>query len=171
MKLFDQSHFQIMPWKNGGGSTLELFSLRKSNGDILFRLSSADVKQDGPFSHFPNIDRHLFLLEGEGIKLTFPDKVVKMDKILEPIIFAGEEPIHCELINGACLDFNVMTDRHFGESLLTIKKMKSNETLRASNDFLFIFFQDDKKLLQLSFNETYQHDQEALVFLIDLKLK
>lgn len=172
MKLFNQSHFQKMPWKNGGGTTLELFSIRNKNGDILFRLSSAEVNQDGPFSIFPNIDRILFLLEGQGFQLTFPDKQIVMNQFLKPISFKGEEVIQCDLIGGACSDFNIMADRDYGKSSLSFRKLLFGDELTAMTTYLFIYLPNEKKLFQLEKNEVYNHDaHETQAFIVDLKLK
>lgn len=158
-----------MPWKNGGGTTLELFCLRNPQNEILFRLSSADVKQDGPFSIFPNIERILFLISGNGLKLKFPDFDLTMSTPQTPITFAGEEIIHCELINGACTDFNIMTDRRFGSAELEIKNIKKEEKLVFEDGMLFIYFPQHKKLHQLTRHEQYSHNEaEQLAYLIKL---
>ncbi len=41
-----------MPWKNGGGSTLELLQEPAADGGFHWRLSIADVATPGPFSTF-----------------------------------------------------------------------------------------------------------------------
>ena len=47
-------HYRKMPWKNGLGSTLEV---ARSHGEGLddfdWRISIADVKNEGSFSYFP----------------------------------------------------------------------------------------------------------------------
>src|SRR5450830_1793080 len=72
------------PWKNGGGSTTEIAV--EPPGATLhsfeWRLSLASIAHDGPFSHFPGVDRSLALLDGPGL-----------------------------MLDSATLDFNVMTRR------------------------------------------------------------
>ena len=98
-----------MPWKNGGGTTTELFRMPDLNGeDFLLRLSVADVHQDGPFSHFPGIDRVLLILNGDGCILN--DKTF-LSKETPPFYFAGEEEIFCRLRTNGFKDFNVMIKR------------------------------------------------------------
>src|SRR5690606_24981691 len=50
-----------MPWKNGGGTTLQLAISPKgaSLEDFAWRISSAQVAVDGAFSSFPGADRSL----------------------------------------------------------------------------------------------------------------
>ena len=160
-----------MPWKNGGGTTLELFCLRNQQDEILFRLSSASVKDNGPFSLFPHIDRILFLVSGNGFKLHFSDFDLTMSSPLSPITFAGEEIIQCELIDGECSDFNVMTDRRFGTAKLTIKNIEHDEKLSHNHGLLFLYFPHDQKLLQLQQDQEYHHHKEAqLTYIITLDL-
>lgn len=100
------------PWKNGGGVTHELASEKDELG-ILWRLSIAEVNQDGPFSVFPDIDRVIVLLEGDGFKLTSDEGLNQvMDRPYEPFCFPGEQKIQCTLLGGAVRDFNVMTRRN-----------------------------------------------------------
>lgn len=104
------SDFKEVPWKNGGGKTLELFVERLGH-DFNLRLSIATVEQPGPFSDFSGYDRIIMQLEGSPLELQFIDK--KQVKKLEPFTpcsFAGEDKIHCHL-EGRARDFNVMTKR------------------------------------------------------------
>ncbi|MFN9927385.1 MAG: HutD family protein, partial [Phenylobacterium sp.] len=50
-----------VPWKNGGGITRELavWPPGASFDDFVWRVSMAEVHQDGPFSSFPGVDRIL----------------------------------------------------------------------------------------------------------------
>ena len=60
-----------MPSLNGRGTTTELAREDAPDGTMLWRLSAADVIEDGPFSTLPGIDRILLLTEGEGFDLDF----------------------------------------------------------------------------------------------------
>ena len=53
-----------MPWKNGGGETLELAIAPAGAGleDFAWRISSARVGAAGPFSACAGVDRSLALL-------------------------------------------------------------------------------------------------------------
>lgn len=171
MRLYTEADFKQMPWKNGGGTTLELFSLRDAQEEILFRLSSASVKQDGPFSIFPNIERILFLVSGNGFKLKFADFDLLMANPFSPITFAGEEVISCELLDRECVDFNVMTNRNFGSSKLEIKRIKSGDQFSNVGGMLFIYLTEDKELYHLELNQEYNHkSSEQLAYIIEVRM-
>lgn len=128
MRKWSNQDYQSMPWKNGGGSTTELaiFPPGASLDDFVWRLSRAQVKTSGPFSHFAQIDRSLAILSGEGIILHShdsdkPDFNVHLTQECLPYRFAGELPIQAELCGGPVEDLNLMTRRdvcqHFMQRL------------------------------------------------------
>lgn len=110
-RYFPQSEFTCMPWKNGGGRTWEIHR-QPAHGDAwLWRMSVADIERDGPFSAFPDCDRELILLSGEGMQLGFG---THSSAVLPPygqIRFAGEHTPDCHLIDGATRDFNAIWQR------------------------------------------------------------
>ncbi len=82
-----------MPWKNGGGTTLELAVAPPGatlDSGFAWRLSSAEVAASGPFSAFPGLERTLLLLAGDGFRLDFGARgTVILDRPLEPVRFSG----------------------------------------------------------------------------------
>lgn len=103
------------PWKNGGGTTRELW-IHPAGSSLAegfeIRLSVAEVRNSGPFSAFPSIDRTLLLLEGSGVALDFGiGGKVRLPGPFHPVSFRGEWATQADLENGPCRDFNVMTDR------------------------------------------------------------
>lgn len=111
--LAAQAH-RVMPWKNGGGSTTEIAVFPENAGIDAFewRISMAQVIEDGAFSNFPGIDRTLSVLSGEGIMLHVagrePQELVRTT---EPLFFPGDVPTHSVLLNGPIVDLNIMTRR------------------------------------------------------------
>lgn len=109
------SDFIPRPWKNGRGMTRDIHihpegsALEK--GGFLWRLSSADVTEDGPFSPFPGFDRVLFLLSGEGLDLELRDMKVSLAAPFSSIRFKGEDDVTCTLPGGPSVDFNIFTSR------------------------------------------------------------
>ena len=104
----------VMPWKNGGGTTQEI-ARYPQDADLdhfVWRLSMAQVGEDGAFSAFPGVDRQLLLLAGRGMRLDrdAADAIV-LDRLLTPLAFAGETAIHARLLDGPCRDFNLMLRR------------------------------------------------------------
>lgn len=171
MRKYNEESFTQMSWKNGGGSTLELICIKDMNNEVKFRLSSAQVKTDGPFSTFSHLDRILMLTKGNGFKLHFPSQKLLINSIHSPVSFAGEEEVLCHLIDGDCEDFNVMTNRHFGKSYLSIKMLKPHQTIIAQSDQTFLYLPQKKSLYQMNLDETFHSDdKECLVYQIDLDL-
>lgn len=84
-------------------------------GDFAWRVSVAEIAQDGPFSAFPGVDRQILLLAGPGVRLRSAETMPPMDHLLnEPLVpfaFAGEAAISASLLGGPSQDLNVMTRR------------------------------------------------------------
>src|SRR4051812_7066019 len=94
-------------WKNGLGYTDQIAiypggaDLKK--GDFLWRLSSAKIEQRSGFSLFPEHDRVLVVVKGEGLGLahTFeegePEEFAEVHPFM-PYEFPGDVPSRCELL-------------------------------------------------------------------------
>lgn len=158
-----------MPWKNGSGTTTELFRISNAES-FFFRLSMAFVSTDGPFSHFPNIDRILMLIEGSGFHLEGLNTSLKDFKT--PLYFKGETAVNCTLINGPCRDFNVMTDRSYAKSLISVVELAQNASiiLKAECDFRFIYDKDAQELYKLDLGEqcTISADHKKSLIIVDV---
>lgn len=111
IRYFPQSEFITMPWKNGGGSTREIFRFPEGGGDWLWRLSIATIASDGPFSTFPGCDRALTLLEGAGMRLQFAAHHCDLRPPFETCRFAGEQAPDGVLLDGPTQDFNAIWRR------------------------------------------------------------
>ena len=55
-----------MPWKNGGGVTVEIYT-NPPSAAFDWRVSIATVNAAGPFSTFAGYERHIMTLTGEGM--------------------------------------------------------------------------------------------------------
>lgn len=105
-----------MPWRNGGGTTLEV--ARSPEGgdpaDFDWRVSFAHVDADGPFSAFPGIDRVITLVDGDDMTLTLvgPGSPARRHDLrpFEPFAFAGEDEVECH-VGRPTVDLNLMTHR------------------------------------------------------------
>jgi environmental stress-induced protein Ves len=163
--------FKVMPWKNGGGLTRELYRIPHQDRpeDFTFRLSEASVNSSGDFSLFPGIERTLLLLKGSGFNLTFKEaENINMVQPLKPICFRGEDQIHCELIDGPCLDFNVMIERQWGEAKVSVQLAPKNSEIKfraLAETYLYVFCQHPK-LIILKPQEVYQEVAEESLAII-----
>lgn len=114
MRIIRASECRTTPWKNGGGSTTEIAvaPAGASLDDFDWRISTARVASDGPFSEFPGIDRTLAVVRGEGLVLTIGQHApLTLACGSEPISFPGDVPTSARLTAGEIGDLNVMTRR------------------------------------------------------------
>jgi hypothetical protein len=105
-----------VPWKNGGGTTAEVAAFPEGSSFETFgwRISMADVASDGPFSVFPDIDRTLIVVEGDGIELDVEGIAYRLDRASPKLSFSGDDSTTGRLLAGPIRDLNVMTRRgHF----------------------------------------------------------
>lgn len=98
------------PWKNGGGVTRELAVWPQAE-DWVWRMSVADVAQDGPFSVFEGIDRWFAVLDGAGVQLDMAGKSYPLTPLDAPFFFDGAALVDCHLLAGKTVDFNLMLRR------------------------------------------------------------
>jgi environmental stress-induced protein Ves len=127
-RILRQAEYQAMPWKNGGGTTTEIFKTVAADGTTLWRLSIADVASDGPFSAFPGIDRWIMVVEGKGMELTISGQGTKrIENLFEPLAFSGDAETTCKLINGPIRDFNLMVARAYAQGALEIVSLAAGE--------------------------------------------
>ena len=114
MKLLRASDHKRMPWKNGGGETVEIAVSPAGVGlaDFDWRVSMATVATDGPFSVFPGIDRTLSIIDGEGMTLFIEGREPeRLTQASDPLSFAADAPTSATLLDGTITDLNVMTRR------------------------------------------------------------
>jgi len=129
-----------MPWRNGGGSTLELLRSPRTGERFDWRLSVADVASDGPFSAFPGCDRSLLVLVGSGLELARGDgRTTRLDGPLARVDFAGEEPIDARLLDGPIRDFNVVWERARVRAELTVVRAGAPCALDARGATCLVF--------------------------------
>lgn len=157
MKIFGKDQFIEMPWKNGGGITTELLRIPKESENFTLRLSLARVSTDGPFSHFPGIDRLLLILQGEGVKLNGETTLTTSSPAYQ---FPGEKDIECHLINGEVKDFNVMVRRGFASA--SAEKMNDPE-LKCEDKLLYVYNVNEEKLYELTKGERLKQKGECIV--------
>jgi environmental stress-induced protein Ves len=108
------STYRRMPWKNGGGETVEIAVSPEGAGlsEFDWRISMATVATDGPFSIFPGIDRTLSILDGNGMSLEIDGSApVLLTVTSEPLAFAADVVVSASLAEGTITDLNVMTRR------------------------------------------------------------
>ena len=117
------------PWRNGGGTTRELvvFPVREH---WHWRMSVADIEQDGPFSSFEGVRRWFAVLSGAGVRLSIDGADHALTTASEPLAFDGGAPTHCRLAAGPTRDFNVMVRQGRG----TMQRVNGDIALAVSSE-------------------------------------
>lgn len=127
MRKFTASDYRNMPWKNGGGTTTELYVEPGADTAFLWRVSIADVAADGPFSIFAGYDRHIMAIEGSGMVLEGgPNGPIDVNPRFVPRSFSGDWSIASRLVSGPVRDFNLMSRRESVESSLTCMEVTAS---------------------------------------------
>jgi len=128
-RVLTPADYRRTAWKNGGGRTTEIAvgppDALLTNFD--WRVSVADVEQDGRFSVFPGVERKLLLLAGEGMRLTGAGPPLDLQAPFEPVTFAGDTAVMCTLVGGPVRGFNLMVRRnvHRGEVIVVRERAET----------------------------------------------
>jgi environmental stress-induced protein Ves len=116
------------PWKNGLGVQYEIVCDGSLPDDWTWRLSTADITQDVPFSVFAGVNREFCVADGNGVVLTIngvehrcePGSITK---------FRGDDEVYATLIDGPMKALNLMVrdgaaekhlDRSFSSSAVAV---------------------------------------------------
>lgn len=110
MRLIRPPDWVNMPWKNGGGTTSEI-AIAQDGDAILWRLSTALVERDGPYSRFPDLMRISTAVEGNGTTLRDPASGEVVDiPPLSPTLLDGNIPWEARLTKGSIRHCNLVFD-------------------------------------------------------------
>jgi environmental stress-induced protein Ves len=147
VRILRNSDYRIMPWKNGGGTTTEIFVAPENAGlsgqPFDWRVSIADVAGDGPFSPFPGYDRHIMVIEGRGMMLEGgPQGSVDLTRPFVPQSFSGDWAVSGRLVSGPVRDFNLMARRGRYGSRLEMHEAASALHLDAASATLLVHVLD-----------------------------
>lgn len=101
-----------IPWKNGRGVQYEIVTVDDESGAMRWRLSTADLATDAPFSEFPGVHREFCLATGDGVSLTI-DGVEHTCAVGSITRFDGGSTTSMRLWGGPCRAVNLMrSTRH-----------------------------------------------------------
>lgn len=108
MHVVSLAQVAVQPWKNGGGSTRELWCWPAAPAAWQLRVSVAEVARSGPFSAYPGVARWFCVLQGAGVKLHFADRNLALTPDSAALHFDGALAPDCTLLDGPTLDLNLM---------------------------------------------------------------
>jgi uncharacterized protein len=112
IKVIRRASFKTTPWKNGGGITHEAIRVPPTGDAFLWRVSVAQIDSSGPFSDFAGYDRKMVLLRGRGIALQFGSgERCTLRSLADWVEFDGAMSTRCELLDGPCVDLNLMVSK------------------------------------------------------------
>lgn len=115
-----------VPWRNGLGSTRVIAG---SEPDAAWRLSVADLTQDGDFSSFEGWDRTFCVYGQSPVELT----VAGETRLLLPgqtLSFDGEAPVRAALPEGPSQALNLMTRRGSASGTIEVAELGAGQALK-----------------------------------------
>lgn len=122
----------VVPWANGGGTTAVV--ARVPDDDAwAWRLSLADVVEDGPFSSLPGVDRWIAVARGGRMELEVGDAsgVVRasLDPTADALGFSGDVATSCRVSDGPLVDVNLMLRRGVVTGTMSIVTLAAEDTV------------------------------------------
>ena len=138
MRVIRPSAYRVMPWKNGGGATTEIFA-NPPSGDFDWRVSIATVNADGPFSTFIGYERHIMTLSGEGMVLDIGGTGKFILEPFRPFSFSGDAQVQGSLLRGTVLDFNLIVRRDFGHGTLRVVESSAGDKLGSKKSSYLVY--------------------------------
>jgi uncharacterized protein len=137
LTIIRQSSFTAVPWKNGGGITHEAIRVPADGDSFLWRLSVAHIDSSGPFSDFAGYSRSMVLLRGAGLTLKFGNGEQRdLRQTGDSVEFDGAMPTHCDLLQGPCVDLNLMVSKSLRADARVVRVDQSPTALTAPQSAL-----------------------------------
>jgi environmental stress-induced protein Ves len=157
MRIIRQSSFAAVPWRNGGGVTYEAIRVPAGSEPFLWRLSVARIDAAGPFSDFAGYHRFMVLLKGAGVVLRFSARTATAavggtaaGRVGEPVRelrsagdmaeFDGGLAVHCELIQGPCVDLNLMVSKTLSGVQARVEEIGVGDSLPVGRESTTLLF-------------------------------
>ena len=167
MRILRAKGYRRMRWKNGGGETTEIFV--SPDGALVesfdWRVSMAHVASHGPFSLFPNIDRTLAVLSGNGIRLRVDGRgEFDLTHASAPLAFPADAAAGADLLDGPITDLNVMSRRGVVRHCLTRVAVNATYHVRLAGHAMLLLIQGgDATLVSSASKETMAAGDSALL--------
>jgi uncharacterized protein len=146
MQIVRQSQFKASPWKNGGGITHEAMRVPE-RGTFRWRVSIAHIDVPGPFSDFAGYVRTMVLLRGAGVALQISDGTRRVMRTAGDLAqFDGALGVECELLNGPCVDLNLMTSNAMRFTNVRVERLRGSLSYATRKDESLVVFPIDAPL-------------------------
>jgi uncharacterized protein len=135
LTMIDSASFRHTPWKNGGGTTIDIADEYVSGavpGDwdnMIWRFGRTPITTPGQFSDLTGIERMQVLVQGRGLVLHTVDGEIDVRLPYRPVRFDGETKIVSELEHGPVEVVNLMGHRTRVEIDLRVLQIRKNLVL------------------------------------------
>ena len=150
MMVQQASQRAAVPWRNGLGVQYEIICDGSLPDDWTWRLSTADITQDVPFSSFPGVTREFCIADGNGVVLN----INGVDHRCEPgsvTTFRGDDVVFATLIDGPMRALNLMVRdgaKHRSLQLISTDAVVSDFSvaIAISTSSILVFDGDETEL-------------------------
>ena len=147
------------PWKNGLGVQYEIMCDGSLPDDWTWRLSTADITQDVPFSIFPGVNREFCVADGNGVVLAIngvehrcePGSITK---------FRGDDEVYATLIDGPMKALNLMVRNGAKERHLQVVRAGGSLVLNSQCVLVSII---EEAILDMSTGEVAMDHLDAVL--------
>ncbi len=138
-----------------------------AQGDsFVWRVSVAEIDASGPFSEFAAHHRKMALLKGGGVELKFADGSRQALRHVGDLVeFDGAVPATCELLNGPCVDLNLMVLKEIGVAVHVERLGAPLELRAAAHETMMVFAIDGRITLDIAGEQTASLDPWDLAVL------
>jgi uncharacterized protein len=155
LQIVRKTAFSSVPWKNGQGITHEALRVPEQGDAFRWRVSVAHIDASGPFSNFAGYQRLMVLLRGIGVTLKFDaGQSRELRSVGELVEFDGGQQTYCELLDGPCVDLNLMVAASISVDA-RVARLDAGVAVAAGPDQSTVIFGiDDPLLLESDAGET-----------------
>jgi uncharacterized protein len=142
MQIVKKHEYRTVPWKNGGGTTVELYVSPAGSVEFDWRVSIASIAASGPFSTFSGYDRCIVLLQGQGMSLDIEGTGNMPLRALKPFSFSGDAKVTGVLQDGPVSDFNLIVRRSFATGQIEVLQKREHLDLPVGNAIKYVYLID-----------------------------
>jgi len=155
LQIVRKSSFTAAPWKNGGGTTYEAIRVPPGGDMFRWRVSVAHIDASGPFSDFAAYNRKMVLLRGAGLTLEFAGGRQRVLRQIGDLAeFDGAVATHCELLDGPCVDLNLMVAKSARAEVRVARTLEQLRVEAAAFEATLIFSIEQPLMLTSDAGET-----------------
>jgi environmental stress-induced protein Ves len=121
-RLLRHRRYREMPWRNGGGVTLEIAREPANGEEFAWRLSLAQIGGSCDFSPYPGYRRAIVLVDGALLQLRFRGHGgCSLGLAKRGTRFDGDWKTRCVLPRGPCTDLSLIVRKGLAPSASVVR--------------------------------------------------